>query len=174
MFSPGTAWNGSCRPAMPIRRLRRRWRAPASPSSRKWLPGSGDERLNASLAAFGYGNHDASGNYPYWLEGNLRITALDQIAFIDKLRRGDLPVSPEAMATVRDILIVEKGDGYVTHAKTGWATSPEPDLGWIVGWVDHGKQASLFALNLDITAREHPAARLAIVKAVLKEVGALP
>ena len=134
----------------------------------------GDERLNASLAAFGYGNHDASGNYPYWLEGNLRITALDQIAFIDKLRRGDLPVSPEAMATVRDILIVEKGDGYVIHAKTGWATSPEPDLGWIVGWVERGQQASLFALNLDITAREHPAARLAIVKAVLKEVGALP
>ena len=134
----------------------------------------GDERLNKSLSALDYGNHDASGNYPYWLNGNLRISALEQIAFLDKLRRGDLPASPENMATVRNILTIESRDGYVIHAKTGWAISPDPDLGWIVGWVDRGEQSWLFALNLDITAKEHPAARLAIAKAVLKEVGALP
>ncbi len=134
----------------------------------------GDERLNASLKALGYGNHDASGGYPYWLNGNLRISALEQIAFIDKLRLGDLPVSPEHMATVRDITTIESTDGAVIHAKAGWADSPEPDIGWVVGWVERGGNAWLFALNLDVTTKEHVPARLAIAKAALKEVGALP
>ncbi|HYI70764.1 MAG TPA: penicillin-binding transpeptidase domain-containing protein [Skermanella sp.] len=134
----------------------------------------GDERLNASLKALGYGNQDASGGYPYWLNGNLRISALEQIAFIDKLRLGDLPVSPEHMATVRDITTIESTDGAVIHAKTGWADSPEPDIGWVTGWVERGGNAWLFALNLDVTTKEHVPARLAIAKAALKEVGALP
>jgi beta-lactamase class D len=134
----------------------------------------GDERLKASLTALDYGNHDASGGYPYWVNGNLRISALEQIAFIDKLRLGNLPVSPEHMATVRDITTIESGDGYVIHAKTGWADSPDPDVGWIVGWVDRGDDSWLFALNLDITTKEHVPARLAIAKAALKEMGALP
>jgi beta-lactamase class D len=134
----------------------------------------GDERLNASLTTLGYGNHDASGGYPYWVNGNLRISALEQIAFIDKLRLGNLPVSPEHMATVRAITTIESRDGYVIHAKTGWADSPDPDVGWIVGWVDRGEASWLFALNLDITTKEHAPARLAIAKAALKEMGALP
>jgi beta-lactamase class D len=134
----------------------------------------GEKRLNAYLAEFDYGNHDATGSYPYWLEGNLRISALEQIAFLGRLRRNDLPISPEHMQTVRDILVIEKGDGYVLRAKTGWATSPEPEIGWVVGWVERGDNAYLFALNVDILKPEHIAARLDIAKAVLKDLGALP
>lgn len=134
----------------------------------------GDARLNSRLAAFDYGNHDASGAYPYWIEGNLRISALQQIDFLDRLRRGVLPVSPAHMETVRGILIIEKGDGYVLRGKTGWAMSPEPDVGWLVGWVERGGNAYLFALNLDIAERAQADARLSIAKAVLKDVGALP
>ena len=134
----------------------------------------GEERLNKYLAAFDYGNRDATGGYPYWIEGNLRISAFEQIEFLDRLRRNALPASSEHMQTVRDILIVERGDGYVIHAKTGWATSPEPSIGWIVGWVERGGSAYLFALNLDMTRPDHAASRLAIAKAVLKDLGALP
>jgi beta-lactamase class D len=134
----------------------------------------GDARLNKYLAAFDYGNHDAAGGYPYWLEGNLRISAFEQIEFFDRLRKDALPVSPEHMQTVRDIILIEEGDGYVIRAKTGWVTSPNPDLGWLAGWVARGDSIHLFALNLDIEKPEHAAARLAIVKAVLKDLGALP
>ena len=134
----------------------------------------GEKRLNAYLAEFDYGNHDATGFYPYWLEGNLRISALEQIAFLDRLRSNDLPVSPQHMQTVRDILVIEEGPGYVMRAKTGWATSPEPEIGWVVGWVERGDNAYLFALNVDILKPEHIAARLDIAKSVLKDLGALP
>jgi beta-lactamase class D len=134
----------------------------------------GDARLKEYLVAFDYGNHDPTGGYPYWLEGNLRASAFEQIEFLDRLRKNALPVSPEHMQTVRDILIIEEGDDYVIRAKTGWATSPEPDIGWLIGWVERGGDVHLFALNLDVVEREHSAARLAIAKAVLKDVGALP
>jgi beta-lactamase class D len=134
----------------------------------------GDERLGHYLAAFDYGNHAASGTYPYWIDGDLRISAFEQIAFLDRLREGALPASPEHMRTVRDILVIEKGEGYVIRAKTGWAMSPDPDIGWIVGWVERGDDVYLFALNLDVVEPEHAAARLDIAKAALKELGALP
>jgi beta-lactamase class D len=134
----------------------------------------GDTRLNASLSAFGYGNHDASGAYPYWIQGNLRVSALQQIDFLDRLRRDALPVSPAHMQAVRDILIIEQDNDYVLRAKTGWADSPDPDVGWIIGWVERGGNAYLFALNIDIAERAHADARLKIAKAVLKDLGALP
>jgi beta-lactamase class D len=134
----------------------------------------GDARLSHYLAEFGYGNHNASGSYPYWIRGNLRISALEQIAFLDRLRRDALPASRKHMQTVREIMVIEEGAGYVIRAKTGWAMDIDPNIGWIVGWVERGGNAYLFALNLDITEEAHAAARLAIAKAVLKDLGALP
>ena len=133
----------------------------------------GEKRLKAYLADFDYGNHDATGSYPYWLEGNLRVSAFEQIDFLDRLRRDALPVSPEHMQTVRNILVIEEGPGYVMRAKTGWATSTEQEIGWIVGWGERGDNAYLFALNIDIAKPEHIAARLGIAKSVLKDLGVL-
>lgn len=134
----------------------------------------GDDRLNEALRAFDYGNHDASGDYPYWLEGQLRISAIEQIAFLDRLRRGDLPALPEHMQAVRDMLVLEEGDGYVLRGKTGWLDVPDPGLGWLVGWAERDGKAYVFSLNLDIAERTHAEARLSIAKAVLRRLGALP
>jgi beta-lactamase class D len=134
----------------------------------------GDARLNEDLAKFDYGNHDASGAYPYWIRGNLRISALQQIAFLDRLRRDDLPASPKHMQAVRDMLVIEEGDGYVLRAKTGWAMDITPNIGWIVGWVERDGKTYLFALNLDIESPDQAPARLNIAKSVLEELGALP
>jgi beta-lactamase class D len=134
----------------------------------------GDRRLNESLAAFDYGNADASGGYPYWIKGNLRTSAMEQIAFLDRLRRGALPASAAHMQAVGDMLVLEEGDGYVLRGKTGWVGAPGPGVGWLVGWVEGEGKAYLFALNLDITERSHADARLSIVKAVLKQIGAMP
>lgn len=134
----------------------------------------GDKRLSEFLAAVGYGNQDASGDYPSWIRGNLRISALEQIQFLDRLRRDDLPASAEHMQTVRDIMLIEEGDGYAIRAKTGWAMDVEPNIGWIVGWGERGGDAYLFALNIDIDTADNAKARLGIAKAALKELGALP
>lgn len=134
----------------------------------------GDQSFDTYLAKFDYGNHDASGAYPYWIKGALRISAFEQIAFLDKLRRDALPASSENMQTVRKIMVIDEGDNYVMHAKTGWAMDTNPDIGWIVGWVERDGKVYLFALNIDIYAKEAAAARLGITKAVLTDLGVLP
>lgn len=133
----------------------------------------GDDRLAPALRAFGYGNAAASGAYPYWLRGNLRIAALEQIAFMDRLRREALPVSVAAMRMVTEIIEIERSGDFVLRGKTGWVTVPAPGTGWLVGWAEKGGAVRVFAVNIDARGVD-PAARLAVVKSVLEAEGLLP
>jgi len=133
----------------------------------------GDERLAAGLKAFAFGNAKASGGYPYWLRGDLRISALEQIAFMDRLRREALPVSTAAMRTVTQIIELQRKGDFVLRGKTGWNPTPAPGIGWLVGWAEKGKEVRVFALNLETTGIK-PEARLAIVLSVLAEAGLAP
>ena len=54
----------------------------------------GAERMQKYLDLFDYGNRDIGGGIDqFWLTGNLRIDPIQQIDFVDRLRRGVLPVS---------------------------------------------------------------------------------
>ncbi len=134
----------------------------------------GDERLNAALKSIGYGNAKASGDYPYWIKGDLRITPLQQVTFIDRLRRRDLPLSATAMQQVSDIMELQRQNDFVLRGKTGWADLPDPDIGWLVGWAEKGDQVRVFAINIDIRKNADGAARRAIVDTVLAEAGLAP
>ena len=135
----------------------------------------GQARMQRWVDAAGYGNRDISGGIDtFWLEGGLRISARQQAEFLARLQRGDLPFSPAVMATVRDVLEVERGDGWVLRAKTGWAAGAKPQVGWWVGWVERSDGVQVFALNLDIVERKDAKAREAVGRAVLVDLGVLP
>jgi len=54
----------------------------------------GADRMQKFVDLFGYGNRDIGGGIDqFWLTGNLRISPVQQIDFVDRLRRGTLPVS---------------------------------------------------------------------------------
>jgi beta-lactamase class D len=58
-------------------------------------PRVGFDRMKTFVDKLEYGNRDIGGapiDY-LWLSGNLRISPLQQIGFLDGLRRGVLPVS---------------------------------------------------------------------------------
>ena len=128
-----------------------------------------------------YGNGSVDGGVDrFWLDGGLRISADRQIAFLRRLRAGDLPLSRRNQRLVRELMIVEEAPDYVIHAKTGLALRGESPLGWWVGWVEQGGNALFFALNMERLAEPEPplaefaAARMRIVKRILKdELGAL-
>jgi beta-lactamase class D len=89
------------------------------------------------------------------------------------MNRGRLDVSARALRDVRDMMVLERGDGYVLRGKTGWVFSTTTDVGWWIGSVEGRHGTSTFALNLDITdPATHPAARVAIGRAILAELGA--
>ncbi|MCR9245134.1 MAG: class D beta-lactamase [bacterium] len=136
----------------------------------------GERRMQRWVAAAGYGNADISGGIDvFWLEGGLRITPYQQIGILRRLYRGELPFSQRAMDLVREIMLFERGDGYTLRAKTGWAQSTTPQVGWFVGFVEGpGEQPTFFAINIDIRDRSDERARIVITRSILGELGLMP
>ena len=136
----------------------------------------GAERMQKYVDLFEYGNRDIGGGIDqFWLTGNLRIDPIQQIDFVDRLRRGVLPVSKRSQELVRDILSVTKSGDAVIHAKTGLlgAEVGKPSLGWLVGWAEKGTARTVFALNLDIREPRHVADRMKLAQQCLTDIGAI-
>ena len=142
----------------------------------------GEERMQHYVDAFDYGNRNIGGGIDrFWLSGDLRIDPVQQVDFVDRLRRGVLPASRRAQDLTRDILPVTRVGDAVIRAKTGLIgvddrTRPGEavaSIGWLVGWVENGERQTVFALNLDIRDGRHTAARMALAQQCLKEIGAL-
>jgi beta-lactamase class D len=136
----------------------------------------GAERMQKYLDLFEYGNRDIGGGIDqFWLTGNLRIDPVQQIDFVDRLRRGALPVSKRSQDLVRDILPVTKVGDAIIRAKTGLlgAEIGKPSLGWLVGWVEKGSAQTVFALNLDIIEPRHITDRMKLAQQCLGDIGAI-
>jgi beta-lactamase class D len=136
----------------------------------------GAERMQKYLDLFEYGNRDIGGGIDqFWLTGNLRIDPVQQVDFVDRLRRGVLPVSKRSQDFVRDILPVTKVGDSVIRAKSGLlgAEVGKPSLGWMVGWAEKGSERTVFALNMDCLEPRHIADRMAISQQCLADIGAL-
>lgn len=124
----------------------------------EWL-----ERLN-------YGNRQTgSGVETFWLNGPLEISAIEQVRFLAQLAQGKIEASPRHLALVRDLLLLESGEGAKLYGKTGW----QPPIGWWVGWVEKEGKVFAFALNMDLTDMADAPKRITIGKALLAELGVL-
>lgn len=127
------------------------------------------------LRQIGYGNADPSGGIErFWLDGALRITAHEQVAFLQRLYRNALPFRVEHQRLVKDVMIMEAGRDWILRAKTGWQARVAPQAGWWVGWVEWPDGAVFFALNIDMPNQgaDLPK-REAIARAVLQSIQAL-
>lgn len=110
---------------------------------------------------------------PFWPTGALRISAREQIYFLERFITDATPFSAQTVASVGDILRTGQGEGWTLHSKTGWAF--EAQLGWWVGWTKHGGERYSFALNIDMPdSRNDPPKQLRIGRDALAAVGALP
>jgi beta-lactamase class D len=136
----------------------------------------GAERMQKYLDLFDYGNHDIGGGIDqFWLTGNLRIDPVQQIDFVDRLRRGVLPVGKRSQELTRDILPVTKFNDATIRAKSGLlgAEAGKPQLGWMVGWAEKGSQQTVFAMNMDCKEPSHIAARMTVVQQCLADIVAI-
>ncbi len=134
----------------------------------------GLERMRTEVARLHYGNTEIGTVVDrFWLDGPLRISAVEQVRFLARLTAKELPVSAEAQAAVRDILLVEQTSEWSLFAKTGLALSVSPSVGWWVGWVEKSGRVYVFALNMDMSPDSSPAVRIELGKACLKALKVL-
>lgn len=142
----------------------------------------GEERMQNYVNLLEYGNKNIGGGIDrFWLTGDMRIDPMQQIDFLDRLRRGALPVSKRCQDLTRDILPVEKAGEATIRYKTGLIGVDDrtevgkvhPSIGWLVGWAEKAGQQTVFALNLDIREPSHTAARMTLTKQLLGDIGAI-
>jgi beta-lactamase class D len=136
----------------------------------------GPERMQKYVDLFEYGNRDIGGGIDqFWLTGNLRIDPFQQVDFLDRLRRGVLPVSKRSQDLVRDILPVTKVGNSIIRIKSGLlgAEIGKPSLGWMVGWAEKGDARTVFALNIDCREPRHIADRMKLTQQCLTDIGAI-
>jgi len=136
----------------------------------------GEDGERRFLQKIGYGNADPSGGIDrFWLDGKLAISAEEQVTFLQRLYRNELPFRVEHQRLVKDVLIVEAGRDWILRAKTGWQARLDPQVGWWVGWVERPEGPVFFALNIEMPneGADLPK-REAIGRAVLQSIGALP
>jgi beta-lactamase class D len=136
----------------------------------------GAERMQKYVDLFDYGNRDIGGGIDqFWLTGKLRIDPIQQVDFVDRLRRGVLPVSKRSQDLVRDILPVTKVGDSIIRAKSGLlgAEVGKPSLGWMVGWAEKGDARTVFALNVDCREPRHIADRMKLTQQCLADIGGI-
>lgn len=111
----------------------------------------------------------------FWLNGSLEISASEQVSFLQKLYRNQLPFALKHQRLVKDIIITEAGSDYKIRSKTGWGTPEDSDgVGWYVGWVERDDGAIFFAANIDMPNRQADLTkRTSIVKDILRDIDAL-
>lgn len=129
--------------------------------------------MQANLRKLNYGNMEAGTEVDtFWLKGPLKISALEQTAFLERLAQDALPFPKAAMAGVRDI--TRQAGAADLHAKTGWGDGPvkHVDLGWWVGWLNKNGRLYSFALNMDMPEGATDQ-RVALGKAALRALDLL-
>jgi beta-lactamase class D len=136
----------------------------------------GAERMQKYVDLLDYGNRDIGGGIDqFWLTGNMRIDPIQQVDFVDRLRRGVLPVSKRSQDLVRDIIPVTKVGDATIHAKSGLlgAEIGKPSLGWMVGWAEKGSQQTVFAMNMDVRDPSQIPARMTVTQQCLTDIVAI-
>ncbi|MBD2164013.1 class D beta-lactamase [Calothrix membranacea FACHB-236] len=136
----------------------------------------GYERMQKFIQQVGYGNRQIGTPEQidkFWLEGPLQITARQQIEFLERLQRQDLPFSQRTFDLVKDIMIYESTPNYVLRGKTGLATSVTPNFGWFVGYLEQNNNVYFFATNIDIRNENDAPVRIEITRRSFKALGLL-
>jgi beta-lactamase class D len=129
----------------------------------------GENAYKQYLNKFNYGNQDISdGVTTFWLGSSLKITAEEQIDFLNRMYRNQLLVSPKSLEIVKKIIVQEKSNGTVFSGKTG--TARKETLGWFVGHLSSQGKEYTFVTNIEAESGATGRRAKAITKELLKEI----
>ncbi|GAP43087.1 beta-lactamase class D [Lentimicrobium saccharophilum] len=135
----------------------------------------GREAMDSLLQICRYGNMK-TGPFidSFWLDGDVAISANEQIGFLNKLWSRQLPFDKNYQQLVTGIMLAETSGNRRLYAKTGWAARIQKQVGWYVGVVETPEEIWIFALNIDIRQTADLDARVTISRTILDKEGIFP
>lgn len=127
--------------------------------SQRITPKMGQKKVQDYLVKFNYGNKDiSSGLTTAWLnspndpKGSLAISSYEQVEFMKKLWKGELPVSARAMELTKKITYLESSPkGYKLSGKTGsnyFDPAKKIQLGWFISHITNGEKEYIAVTNI--------------------------
>jgi beta-lactamase class D len=133
----------------------------------------GISKYEKYLYSFDYGNKKTG--HPqnkFWLSGDIRISANQQIDFLQKFYEGRLPVSKRSIDIVKKIMVLERTKDYTLSGKTGGTDFDDHhSIMWLVGYVEREKKVFFYAMNfLTEDFIKGNQVRIEITKNILKEL----
>lgn len=137
----------------------------------------GKERMKMWLDKANYGNRDTSGGIDrFWLDGGMRVTPEQQLDFLGRLHKNQLPLSKRSVDIVKKIMIEEETPEFTLRTKTGWGQQEGKDIGWYVGYVEKKDNTYFFATCIQIVKADEafPKHRRTIARNILSTLGILP
>lgn len=110
----------------------------------------GAVKMNQYLDTLNYGEMEVTETNIdlFWLEGNSKITQLQQIDFLKRLYLSQLPISERTEMIIKRMLLIEKKESYSLSGKTGWSIRNGNNNGWFVGYLESNEQIFFFATNI--------------------------
>lgn len=112
----------------------------------------GIESYYKYIKAFDYGNRNLMGPPTrFWLDGQLRISANQQIEFLRRFYNHQLPsVSERSVDLVKSMIILEQTNNCILSGKTGGGVLSDTEyIMWLVGYVEKGKSVYFYAMNFN-------------------------
>jgi beta-lactamase class D len=109
----------------------------------------------------------------FWLAGQFRISANQQIDFLRKFYNNKIPgISRRSIDIVKDIIVIEQTDDYKLSGKTGGGILSDTDyIMWLVGYLEKNAQVYYYAMNFKTNDYDKTSqARYEITKSILKEL----
>jgi beta-lactamase class D len=137
----------------------------------------GRQRMQEYVRRLRYGNEDVSGPIDsFWLGSTLKISPDEQVGFLKRLYKEDLPVSKRSTRIVKEIITLEETPAYKLSGKTGGGPLGEGRfLGWFVGYVETKGDTYFFATQIEgptyASIRDD---RIAVTKRILSDLGYMP
>ena len=134
----------------------------------------GIEKYQNYINALDYGNKNLAGPPSrFWLAGQFRISANQQIDFLKKFYNYQLPgISRRSIDIVKDVIVIDHADDYKLSGKTGGGILSDTDyIMWLVGYLERDGRVWYYAMNFmsndfDKTSQ----ARYDITRDILKEL----
>ncbi len=134
----------------------------------------GRERMERWMREAQYGNGKTGSTVDsFWLRGDLRITPMEQVHFLERLAQDSLPFSAKTHQTVKDMILQDTTGGVKWMGKTGWADMPGDDTGWFVGIVETPQPSYAFANLLLMKKDEEAEYRRSLAQQILRQEGIL-
>lgn len=136
----------------------------------------GQKPMQEYLTAMQYGNQDmSSGLDDFWLNKSMKISANEQVSFLQKLYHNQFNFKDSAVDMLKSVMLTEENEHYKLYAKTGAGKVDDGTmLGWYVGFVENDSGVHYFAFNFNRDSyAKMKADRIQIAKNHLEKAGVI-